>query len=395
MPERIDKSVWKAAETAVIEGNVGRLEDLLRKHPEVLQEMFARYGPQTPGVDLSGLARSIIAGKHCFRNFDEFSSHQEALNDPAHPVAQFEAAVDAIVDGHIPNLERLLAARPDLIQARSLRTHRSTLLHYIGANGVESWRQKTPLNAVEVAEVLLEAGVDINSVADMYGGGATTLGLVATSIHPWRAGVLERLLETLLRNGASMGGPELVNGCLANGRPRAAIFLALRGAPLDLEGAAGVGRLDLVETYFEPDGRLRNATEDQMLSGFAWACEYGWTEVVELLLDKGVPIDAKIRNHGQTGLHWAAHGAHVNLVRFLLDRGAPVNCKDPSFDLTPLGWALHGWSEGVPETPKERYYDVVSVLVRSGGTVDRDWLAGSVAEKLQGDPRMLEALGKN
>ena len=41
-----------------------------------------------------------------------------------------------------------------LISARSVRKHRSNLLHYVGANGVEGFRQKTPQNAVEVLEIL-------------------------------------------------------------------------------------------------------------------------------------------------------------------------------------------------------------------------------------------------
>src|SRR5206468_6302768 len=42
------------------------------------------------------------------------------------------------------------------------------------------YRQKTPKNAVRIAEVLLRAGADINAVADIYGG-SDTLGLAATS----------------------------------------------------------------------------------------------------------------------------------------------------------------------------------------------------------------------
>ena len=104
--------------------------------------------------------------------------------------------MDAIVAGDVATLERLLRQNPDLIRARSARKHRATLLHYVGANGVESWRQKTPANAVPVTEILLKAGADVDSVADMYGG-STTLGLVATSIHPLRAGVQDALMEML------------------------------------------------------------------------------------------------------------------------------------------------------------------------------------------------------
>src|SRR5207247_10518438 len=96
-------------------------------------------------------------------------------------------------------------------------------------------------------------------------------------------------------------GQRAVNGCLANGRPEAAEFLARRGAPLDLEGAAGVGRLDLVKSFVNEDGSLKaNATTAQMKSGFNWACEYGRTSVVDFTLQKGIEVGE--RHRGETGL---------------------------------------------------------------------------------------------
>ena len=191
-------------------------------------------------------------------------------------------------------LERMLRENPELIRARSTRRHRSTLLLYVGANGVEDYRQRSPKNAVEIAEVLLKAGADVNAVGEMYGG-STTLGLVATSVHPLRTGVQEALIDTLLAHGASFEvavaphytAGSVVNACLANGRGRAAAQLAERGARLDLEGAAGVGRMDVVRSFFNEDGSLKTgATKEQMKSGFNWACEYGSTRIVDFLLQR-------------------------------------------------------------------------------------------------------------
>jgi ankyrin repeat protein len=194
--------------------------------------------------------------------------------------------------------------------------------------------------------MLLNAGAEVDAMADMYGGGCTTLGLVATSIHPKVAGVLHELIDTLLEHGARIDGPgnghatALVNSCLANGRDDAAAYLASRGAPLDLEGAAGVGRLDLVKSFFNSDGSLKNtATNAQMKDGFTWACEYGRTDVVEYLLDRGIDAGELFpRPQGQTGLHWAAHGGHIDTAKALLRRRAPLDVKDKSFGGTPLGW---------------------------------------------------------
>src|SRR5207245_9545418 len=130
-----------------------------------------------------------------------------------------------------------------LLMSPSSSEHRSTLRHYGSANGVEDFRQKTPKNIVEITRLLLEKGADVNAESDAYGGGSTTLGLVATSIHPERAGVQIDLLETLIDHGATIdpGGRSDVIACLRNDRPQAAEFLATRGAQLDFEAAAGVG----------------------------------------------------------------------------------------------------------------------------------------------------------
>src|SRR5207244_2325668 len=152
-----------------------------------------------------------------------------------------------------------------------------TLLHYVSANGIEDFRQKTPKNIVEITKLLLDAGADVNAESTAYGGGSTTLGLAATSCHPENAGVQIPLLELLIERVAVIDGPEAgraVTGCLHNGRGKAAEFLASRGARLDLEGAAGVGRLDIVKSFFNDDGSLKaSATQAQMKDGFAWACE--------------------------------------------------------------------------------------------------------------------------
>jgi hypothetical protein len=153
----------------------------------------------------------------------------------------------------------------------------------------------------------------------------------------------------------------------------------------------------VVRNWFNDDGSLRPpATEKQMKDGYAWACEFGRTAVVDFLLGH-VPIDEQLRHDGQQGLHWAAYGGHADTVRLLLERGAAVNIKDPTHDGTPLEWCLYEWG-GIPEgRAVEPYYEVVAMLARAGGTVDPDW-AGDDRERrramrrLAADPRMQAAL---
>src|SRR5262245_49846332 len=285
-------------------------------------------------------AQFFIARGHGFASWPKFARHLEGLARANSPVSTFEAAVDSIVNGDLARLEELLSENPELARARSTREHRSTLLHYVSANGVEDFRQKTPKNIVEITKLLLKAGADVNAESDAYGGRSTTLGLTATSWHPENAGVQLPLMELLIDHGAIIDGPDggsAVNGCLHNGRGEAAEFFARHGARLDLEGAAGVGRLDVVRSFFKEDGTLKPpATQEQLKDGFAWACEFGRTNVVEFLLRIGMKLDARLKHDGQSGLHWAAFGGHADLVKLLLEHGATVDARDENFNGTPL-----------------------------------------------------------
>lgn len=262
-------------------------------------------------------ARLFLARAHGFTSWAEFADHIRALQRPDSPDAAFESAVEAIISGDVPRLSRLLADHPDLVHQRSRRAHRSTLLHYVSANGVEDDRQRTPHDAVEIARLLLDAGAAVDAESDAYGGGMTTLDLAATSVHPWRAGVQIPLLELLLARGARIEARPgaAVHACLANGRGDAAAFLATRGAHLTFAGAAGVGRLDRVRAMFD------GARDEEIRRGFLWACQFGRAEVVRFLVERGV--DAAAADHaGMTGLDWAAHGGHAAIVQLLRERSA-------------------------------------------------------------------------
>ena len=137
-------------------------------------------------------ARLTIAREHGFAGWDEVRALGAARLD-----GSFEAALDALLAGDLETLRGMIEAEPDLVRRRSRFGHRATLLHYIGANGVETQRQKTPLNAVALARLLIERGAEVGAEAGMYGGGQTTLGLVKTSAHPAAAGVTPELCALL------------------------------------------------------------------------------------------------------------------------------------------------------------------------------------------------------
>jgi hypothetical protein len=180
----------------------------------------------------------------------------------------------------------------------------------------------------------------------------------------------------------------VVNACLANGRGEGAQLVAARGAELDLEGAAGVGRVDLVRRFFDERGRLTpGATREQLQRGGFWACQYGHREVVAFLLERG--IDLAEPHGGETMLHGAAVGGDPSIVRILIAHGAPIDVKDDHYHATPLGWALHGWAHRGEGAPAEPYYGVIRQLVAAGARVEDDWLAD---EQIRSDPQLMAAL---
>ena len=354
--------------------DLGRKESVaIRRWTEQIEafaqrKLLNKDGPQCRLAD----AQFVIARSHGFESWPKFSKHLDGLSQKSSGVAKFETAADAICNGDVKTLKRLLAEEPKLVHLRSTREHKATLLHYVSANGVEGYRQKTPKNIVEIAKVLLNSGAEINAEADVYGGGATTLGLVATSVHPFRAGVQNPLMQILLDHDAdidhetSAGNRQsAAAGALANGRGEAAAFLADRGARLDLETAAGVGRLDIVKGFFNADGRLKGkTTRKQLQSALKLACTWGWLNVVKFLLDKDVDMNGG-QGDGQTPLHCAAIGGQLETIKFLLTQNAPLEVKN-IYGGTVLGQTL--WSAAHGGDPK-LYAAIIKVLIAAGAKV--------------------------
>lgn len=322
-------------------------------------------------------AQFVVARSLGFTSWSRFMKHLEEMARRASAVSEFEAAADAIVIGDLETLRDLLSRNPNLIRQCSTREHRATLLHYTSANGVEGYRQKTPQNIVAVAKLLLESGADVDAEADVYGGGSTPLGLTATSLHPEVAGMQEPLLQLLLDYRAKIEKPNLAgNGqgavvaCLANGRRKAAAFLASKGATLNLEGAAGVGRLDVVAACFRTDGTLiPPATQRELQKGFLWACMYGKEDVATFLLEHGAdPRDSA--GTAATGLHWAAGGGHLGIVRRLLSLGSPLEETD-RWGGTVLEHAGHCF---VHDASNVDFVPTFEVLLAAGAKIRVRWL---------------------
>ena len=136
--------------------------------------------------------RLVVAREHGFEDWQEVIALGRVLLDEA-----FESGVEYMLEGDISNLEAMLQKNPELTHRSSNYAHHATLLHYLAANGVETWRQRVPANASEIARLLIQYGADVNATASVYGGTYTALELLLTSSHPAAAGIADELADVL------------------------------------------------------------------------------------------------------------------------------------------------------------------------------------------------------
>ncbi|HSA55070.1 MAG TPA: ankyrin repeat domain-containing protein [Gemmatimonadaceae bacterium] len=332
-------------------------------------------------------AQFLIAQAHGFERWSEFANHVEPPLRGDAGGRTFEAAADAVVSGDLATLESLVRAHPDLVRARSPRVHRATLLHYVAANGVEDFRQRTPPDAVEIARFLLESGAAVDALAETYGGGTaqTTMNLLVSSSHPADAGLQSPLVELLLDFGAAINGLEddgsPLMTALAFWYGGAAETLARRGARIDnAVAAAGVGREDLVRRFvidretlasdvrFFETRWFRTPREPRahIEMAFVTACHFGRESIANFFLDLGVDVTARDKDE-MTPLHWAAASGMSELVRRLVARGAPLEVKN-----TWGGTVLDSTAYFVcfMPVPGMDYRPVMETLIAAGADVE-------------------------
>jgi hypothetical protein len=366
----------------------GDKSTLNRRDPERRARDIAQFARDRLTLSDGALSQAqfVIARAHGFPSWPKLVRHIEGISGHDSDRSAFERAADAIVSGDVATLERLLRAHPGLVHARSDREHHATLLHYVSANGVENYRQKTPANIVAVARRLLDAGAEVDAEADVYGGGATTLGLVVTSAHPRLAGVQNELADLLLERGARVE-PGIVHACLMNGCPEAGAHMAARGASINLQEAAGIGRMDVLARSFEPP---RTVSPPDAADALIMASWYDRRDVVRFLLDRGVDVGTRAPKDGDTALHIAAYNGHVALVELLLERGAPVNVVDDVHHTPPLVWAMHAWLVE-NRNDAEAYRRTLRMLADAGADVKPEWLDH---DRLRADPKLCAALSR-
>lgn len=275
--------------------------------------------------------------------------------------AKFHPAIAAIRSGDLEKFKALVSQDPSLATSRSSRSH-PTLLQCVTLDGNDK------PNNVEMARVLIEAGAELNGAL-----------VAAASINN------HAVAKLLLDCGAGIDGTggwlPLEEALYWNSRDVLALLLERGAAVQNLRIAAGLGRTDLIEGYFNADGSLRpeagkinwpwggleaiacsnfDQTGKQQLAArvnewsqdrqgiinnaFVYACMHGHIEAAKLLLQKGAEINVVPGgfDYAGTGLHYAALNGQRAMVEFLLQHGADRDVKDTKVGSTAAGWAEHG-----------------------------------------------------
>ena len=228
------------------------------------------------------------------------------------------SAVDAIHQGDVATLKRLLDENPGLASARiggapdACQTDkRHTLLHV-----ATDWPGHFPNAAASVA-VLVEAGADVNA---RFTGKHTE-----TPLH-WAASSDDiEVLDALLDLGADIdatgsvidGGPPLADA-VAFGQWKAARRLIERGAQANLWQAAALGLMEKVQ-HLCPGSTV--LAPHEITKAFWCACHGGQRAPAKYLLERGAeinwvgfdkltPLDAALRSEATEVANWLrAHGA--------------------------------------------------------------------------------------
>ena len=254
--------------------------------------------------------------------------HHERIEDTA-----FRRAVDLIDTGDVEALRNHLKQHPGLQSEHVLFEggnyfRNPSLLEFIAENPIR--HGKLPPNILEVAAVILDAGVNQPALNE-------TLALVATGRVPRECRVQGALIDLLCDRGADPNSA--LRAAAVLDEFEAVDALLRRGARMDLPVAAALGRVQAFRRLLPAA-----SAEDRHLA-LAAAAQYGRAEIVRLLLDTGEDPNRynPVGGHSHsTPLHQAAGAGHFDVVKLLVERGAQLDLTDVLWGATPAGWAAHG-----------------------------------------------------
>jgi len=157
----------KALYDVLISGDEEAVAFVRQHHPVLRQLQETAF--MSAAITLDHAKVALARGYH-FEDWESLEEWVKEVTDKNTDICKFEHAVDDLVFGNIDSLRTRLEKYPHLVQLRSTRVHHSMLIHYVGANGVEDYRQRSPENIVAILKLLLDSGSELDPLADMYGG---------------------------------------------------------------------------------------------------------------------------------------------------------------------------------------------------------------------------------
>jgi ankyrin repeat protein len=119
------------------------------------------------------------------------------------------------------------------------------------------------------------------------------------------------------------------------------------------------GHTDIVKLLLEKGVDVNSKATENNITALFPASQNGHTEVVKLLLGKGADVNAKATSDGATALWMASQNGHTEVVKLLLERGANVNVKKTDDDATALYVAS-----------QNGHTEVVKLLLEKGANVN-------------------------
>ena len=253
--------------------------------------------------------------------------HQQRIEN-----ATFRRGVELLDKGDVAGLRAHLNQHPNLVHQHVVFEGGNyfrdpTLLEFVAENPVR--HGTLPANIVALTKVILDAGPSQSAKDE-------TLVLVSTGSVARECRAQLPLVDLLCDYGADPNSAIQTAALL--GELEAVNALIGRGTRIDLPVATALGRIE--------DARrlLAGASSDDRHLALTLAADFGYVEIVRMLLDAGEDPDRynPVGGHSHTTpLHQAAGRGHDEVVRLLVERGARLDLKDILWGATPADWARY------------------------------------------------------
>ncbi|VUC25834.1 unnamed protein product [Clonostachys rosea] len=217
----------------------------------------------------------------------------------------------------------------------------------------------TDAGAVDVLELLLEAGIDPNK-PDKTKNRLAPLHLARSS----------GVAKILLQHGANieqlaLNGNTPLHVVANRGLSKTAALFLAKGASIDTPNKSGWtplypailnGRVKVVKLLLNSGAEVNRADHDGN-SPLTFAVETGHLKIVRLLLQHQADIE-HVGSKGRTALFKASQNGNVELVQLLLKHNAHPNTRGEDGS-SPLHW-----------TPPNGYLGVTEALIRAGADIE-------------------------